>query len=361
MTCRYALCSDIFPLKLYFSKLFLYFTQIVSGHLQIDNCTFENSHIKIEHPGTCHFRYCAFQAVHLHLYHVNTSLIENCDFKQCGVHVVGGPKETRNWAHSHLSPLITRLWSNSEQTSYLYGGCAGDAIGADGFYESTINTTHSLYNASSAFEVNKSEVDSIGVASIDCRSQGSDPRAHARRPADDNTTHSSLMSNSSFCSFSSLSSHDEDNNNKDDTKPGANIDTNHHAVTSANDKLDSVTTHLADGELAATCSHNDVKSDNNNTHLQPSVSQQNGAADDSRVSADDSHNVADDSHNVADVSHGSSTSGFYSRAVSISSKCKLTAENLPTVEELENASVDSCSESSYESSSPSLFDQQGRH
>ena len=249
--------------------IFVHITQVANGHLQLDNCRFEESKVIVDHPGTCHFRYCSFNRVHLILNHVNSSLIENCDLKQCTVHVQGFPKERRNWTFEALSRL-TDIW---DDISVLCG--PSEQFRCD--FDSTLNTTQSC-QASSAFEVNKSEVDSIGVASIDCLSDSprkSDNDCPSKASVSDASQHS-------YCSFSSLS-------------------------------------------------------ENENPVFEDGPTQ--------------SVNVAMDLN-----ASGTNSQEPLSRAISISSKSKITVQNLPPLAELERCSSDSPDvSSSYLSSNPSLL------
>ena len=264
--------------------------------MQIDNCNFEESQIVVDHPGTCHFRYCSLYRVQMVLNHVNSSLIENCDFKQCTVHVQGFPKESRNWTCEPLSRLIN-IWDAKVGRCNASGSKYTPLSAADlerGF------GAHDSFQTSSAFEVNKSEVDSIGVASIDCLSDQSE---NSPRKSDDDwrSKSTSDASRQSFYSFSSLS----DNGS------------NH--------------------EL-----HETVQQQQLNITTEPGGSDLQPAGDDS--------GGAGDHHQHEPVT---------SRAISISSKSKLTANNLPPLEELEHQSLDSTDCSSYTSTSPSLLEHTG--
>ena len=175
--------------------------QMVSGHLQVDNCSLEEAHVMVQHPATCHLRYCHLRRINMILYHVNASLIERCHFHHSVVSVQDFPKETRAWSVEHLVAL-TQNWNPSlpEQrrghADYIVSNVFDDM-------ESFLHTTQSL-NTTSAFEINKSEVDSIGVASIDYLSDHSSAKEERRR--NEQGSHNDSDSSYTFTSFSSLSS-----------------------------------------------------------------------------------------------------------------------------------------------------------
>lgn len=54
--------------------------KISLGHLQVDNCRFEDGQILVQNPGSCLIRYTEFVRAHLALHHVSVSVIENCYF-----------------------------------------------------------------------------------------------------------------------------------------------------------------------------------------------------------------------------------------------------------------------------------------
>ncbi len=54
---------------------------MLSGHLQLDNCQFEQGQLHICSPGNVNIRYCTFNSAHLCFKGVNFSNISNCKFK----------------------------------------------------------------------------------------------------------------------------------------------------------------------------------------------------------------------------------------------------------------------------------------
>ena len=79
--------------------------QVVSGHLQVDNCIIEDGQVTVSSPGTIHCRYTTFVRTQLTCAHVSLSLIENCHFTECetcAIVVEGAPKGEPNWAHKYL-------------------------------------------------------------------------------------------------------------------------------------------------------------------------------------------------------------------------------------------------------------------
>ncbi|XP_077869565.1 F-box only protein 10-like [Saccoglossus kowalevskii] len=56
--------------------------QSTLGHIQIDNCLFEDGNIEIHAPATCHIRFSKFNHSSIELDSLNVSLIENCEFVQ---------------------------------------------------------------------------------------------------------------------------------------------------------------------------------------------------------------------------------------------------------------------------------------
>ena len=81
------------------------YPQVVSGHLQVDNCTIEDGQVSINSPGSAHFRYCSFVRTQVTCSHVTMSVIENCEFVECetcAVVVEGPPASETNWVHKYL-------------------------------------------------------------------------------------------------------------------------------------------------------------------------------------------------------------------------------------------------------------------
>ena len=221
----------MFPRRDHVCKYRSFLVQIVSGHLQVDNCRFEASQVFVDHPATCHFRYCEFDHCNVTLSNVNRALFENCDFLGHVVSVQGFPKESRNWAHEHLLDLI-RSGSYVERAARA-GGRRCDVSAKQGFSDlSTLATSHSFRTVttthSSAFHLNKhDDDDSIGVASIDDDST-----------EDTDSSSSEVTSSSarhSICSFSSLSQNSLDSS-QESTKHEHTTDTSKNKPNCSNHK-----------------------------------------------------------------------------------------------------------------------------
>ncbi|XP_070534056.1 F-box only protein 10-like isoform X2 [Ptychodera flava] len=56
--------------------------QSTFGHVQIDNCQFEDGNIEIHAPATCHIRFSKFKHAPIELDSLSIGLIENCEFTQ---------------------------------------------------------------------------------------------------------------------------------------------------------------------------------------------------------------------------------------------------------------------------------------
>ncbi|KAM3847006.1 F-box only protein 10 [Vipera latastei] len=89
-----------------------WFTPVIykttSGHVQFDNCNFENSQLQIHAPGTCQVKFCTFNQSSIHFHSVAICLLENCEFvgsENASVTVEGSPSLDRNWACKHLTML----------------------------------------------------------------------------------------------------------------------------------------------------------------------------------------------------------------------------------------------------------------
>lgn len=83
--------------------------QTTSGHVQFDNCNFENGHIQVHGPGTCQVKFCSFKNTHVFLHNVPLCVLENCEFvgsENNSVTVEGHPSSENNWAYTHLLGLI---------------------------------------------------------------------------------------------------------------------------------------------------------------------------------------------------------------------------------------------------------------
>nr|XP_020647003.1 F-box only protein 10 [Pogona vitticeps]XP_020647004.1 F-box only protein 10 [Pogona vitticeps] len=89
-----------------------WFTPVVykttSGHVQFDNCNFENCQLQIHAPGTCQIKFCTFNQSSVNFHSVAVCLLENCEFvgsENASVTVEGCPSLDRNWACKHLTTL----------------------------------------------------------------------------------------------------------------------------------------------------------------------------------------------------------------------------------------------------------------
>ncbi|XP_032490688.1 F-box only protein 10 isoform X1 [Phocoena sinus] len=99
------LCNLVF-MPAWFSP-FMFKT--TSGHVQFDNCNFENGHIQVHGPGTCQVKFCTFKNTHVFLHNVPLCVLENCEFvgsENNSVTVEGHPSSENNWAYTHLLGLI---------------------------------------------------------------------------------------------------------------------------------------------------------------------------------------------------------------------------------------------------------------
>ncbi|XP_044878402.1 F-box only protein 10 isoform X2 [Mauremys mutica] len=89
-----------------------WFTPVVykttSGHVQFDNCNFENGQLQIHAPGTCQVKFCTFNQSSVHFHSVALGVLENCEFtgsENASVTIEGIPSSERNWACKHLTTL----------------------------------------------------------------------------------------------------------------------------------------------------------------------------------------------------------------------------------------------------------------
>uniref|UniRef100_A0A8D0L6I4 F-box protein 10 n=1 Tax=Sphenodon punctatus TaxID=8508 RepID=A0A8D0L6I4_SPHPU len=89
-----------------------WFTPVVyrttSGHVQFDNCNFENGQLQIHAPGTCQVKFCTFNQSTINFHSVAICILENCEFsgsENASVTVEGCPSLDRNWACRHLTTL----------------------------------------------------------------------------------------------------------------------------------------------------------------------------------------------------------------------------------------------------------------
>ncbi|XP_074850614.1 F-box only protein 10 isoform X2 [Carettochelys insculpta] len=89
-----------------------WFTPVVykttSGHVQLDNCNFENGQLQVHAPGTCQVKFCTFTQSSLHFHSVALGLLEHCEFvgsENASVTIEGLPSSERNWACRHLTTL----------------------------------------------------------------------------------------------------------------------------------------------------------------------------------------------------------------------------------------------------------------
>ncbi|XP_069486585.1 F-box only protein 10 [Ambystoma mexicanum] len=89
-----------------------WFTPVVyktsSGHVQFDNCNFENAQLQIHAPGTCQVKFCTFNLSSINIHSVALCVLENCEFigsENASVTVEGLPTSDKNWACKHLAAL----------------------------------------------------------------------------------------------------------------------------------------------------------------------------------------------------------------------------------------------------------------
>ncbi|XP_071072955.1 F-box only protein 10 isoform X3 [Dasypus novemcinctus] len=99
------LCNLVF-MPAWFSPIMF---KTISGHVQFDNCNFENGHIQVHGPGTCQVKFCTFKNTHIFLHNVPLCVLENCEFvgsENNSVTVEGHPSADKNWAYKYLLGLI---------------------------------------------------------------------------------------------------------------------------------------------------------------------------------------------------------------------------------------------------------------
>ena len=191
--------------------------------------------------------------------------------------------------------------------------------------------TGSLCTTSSAFQLNKSEVDSIGVASIDCSTSASScSHGSGHRDSIISSDGTILSNSSSFCSDTS-----EERLISDPRDEGGGRNSNTLNKTGKSCDNTSLYAENSYGEVA-TSSHADE-------HFRESHNEDCGNGYDGR-------------HTQPSIPHPWSHAASHMTlpVLSISSRTKLTADNLPPVEDLEVSSEDSdgssCQEIDEESS-----------
>ncbi|KAJ1205824.1 hypothetical protein NDU88_001250 [Pleurodeles waltl] len=114
-----------------------WFTPIVyktsSGHVQFDNCNFENSQLQIHAPGTCQVKFCTFNLSSINIHSVALCVLENCEFigsENASVTVEGLPTSDKNWACKHLAALAkSRSVLSNAQEPALCNQLSQDALG----------------------------------------------------------------------------------------------------------------------------------------------------------------------------------------------------------------------------------------
>ena len=286
----------------------------------------------VQHPATCHLRYCHLRRINMILYHVNASLIERCHFHHSVVSVQGFPKETRAWSVEHLVAL-TQNWNPSlpEQrrghADYIVSNVFDDM-------ESFLHTTQSL-NTTSAFEINKSEVDSIGVASIDYLSDHSSAKEERRR--NEQGSHNDSDSSYTFTSFSSLSSQHSQHDDR-------LIDQTSHREGDHHDNI------AHDNHVEIQSAHSDKCHDISDT----AVNEFNKTSD-----LNESHQPGTSKQTEKNEMKCAMPRNTSYPGISISSRSKLTLETLPAMHVLEQSSSEgSCSIAS--SSNISLLSDSGK-
>ncbi|XP_053321806.1 F-box only protein 10 [Spea bombifrons] len=112
------------------------------GHVQFDNCNFENGQLQIHAPGTCQIKFCTFNQSSIHFHNVALCVLENCEFvssENASVTVEGSPTSEKNWACKHLSVFAksksvlfnapeTSLCRTDNSTDCLNNGSSGANI-----------------------------------------------------------------------------------------------------------------------------------------------------------------------------------------------------------------------------------------
>ncbi|XP_078532367.1 F-box only protein 10 [Lissotriton helveticus] len=114
-----------------------WFTPIVyktsSGHVQFDNCNFENAQLQIHAPGTCQVKFCTFNLSSINIHSVALCVLENCEFigsENASVTVEGLPTSDKNWACKHLATLAkSRSVLSNAQEPALCNQLSQDALG----------------------------------------------------------------------------------------------------------------------------------------------------------------------------------------------------------------------------------------
>ena len=91
--------------------------QVLSGHLQVDQCVLQEGQVLVQSPGTLHMRYCALHHTQVRCHAVHVSILENCWLSKadsCAIAVEGQAKlvqgahyqdllKVRNWLIDPLS------------------------------------------------------------------------------------------------------------------------------------------------------------------------------------------------------------------------------------------------------------------
>ncbi|XP_051851947.1 F-box only protein 10 [Antechinus flavipes] len=114
------LCNLVF-MPVWFSPVMY---KVSSGHVQFDNCNFENGQLQIHAPGTCQVKFCTFNQASISLHSVALCVLENCEFvgsEIASVTVEGHPSSDRNWAYKHLMGLVKSFsaLSNTQDSTPL--------------------------------------------------------------------------------------------------------------------------------------------------------------------------------------------------------------------------------------------------
>ncbi|XP_064415315.1 F-box only protein 10 [Latimeria chalumnae] len=119
-------CSTVHLCNLVFMPP--WFTPVVykttSGHVQFDNCNFENGQLQIHSPGTCQVKFCTFNQSSVHFHSVALSIIESCEFvgsENASVTVEGCMTSDKNWAYKHLAVIAKSKSSLTAQDQALSG------------------------------------------------------------------------------------------------------------------------------------------------------------------------------------------------------------------------------------------------
>ena len=131
-----------------------YSLQVFSGHLQLDNCVFEQGQVHVCSPGTVNVRYCTFNSAHVCFKGAGFSNVSNCKFKPDRVAV--SVEEPSLSARLRVLPTNVGGWVEMLQTSSMRE-----------YYNSRVKQMNAKSKASQEFDrfINTSE------SSIECENK----------------------------------------------------------------------------------------------------------------------------------------------------------------------------------------------